>query len=156
MRSLHLVPSLTLFLLLTAACSSSDPTSPPAPGAATVTFEYRAATAPDLQVRARFPACFDGVGTTHIHPGWRNFARIDLITQGAMLWSIRFTDVPVGSEQRIRISDGNTCSATNPTGASTTNVFANGVLLARIVPTPGAGTEPGLAFTVAANGTVTP
>lgn len=36
------------------------------------------------------------------------------------------------------------------------NVFANGVLLTRIVDTPGNGTEPGLAFTVSASGGVTP
>ena len=46
--------------------------------------------------------------------------------------------------------------ATDPNGASTENVFANGILLTDIVGTPGNGTEPGLAFTVAADGTVTP
>lgn len=45
---------------------------------------------------------------------------------------------------------------TDPNGASTMNVFANGVLLTRIVDTPGNGTEPGLAFTVSASGGVTP
>ena len=70
-------------------------------------------------------------------------------------WQITFDDVPVDSEQRIRISDPNACR-TDPNGASTTNIFANGVLLTRVVDTPGNGTEPGLAFTVAAGGVVTP
>jgi hypothetical protein len=43
-----------------------------------------------------------------------------------------------------------------PAGAATRNVFANDVLLVEIVPTPGSGTEPGLALAVAANGRVTP
>lgn len=62
--------------------------------------------------------------------------------------------MPVGSEQRIRVGDPNTC-AENPTGASTEDVTANGVLLTRIVDTPGSGIEPGLAFSAAADGTVT-
>ena len=36
------------------------------------------------------------------------------------------------------------------------NVLGNDVLLVDTVPTPGSGTEPGLAFTVDADGTVTP
>ena len=122
---------------------------------ATVNFVYRAATTTDPDVQAMFPDCVSGVGLTHIHPGWRGFARVFMSAFGAMEWRISFVDVPVGSEQRIRISDPNTC-ALNPTGASTENVFANGVLLERIVDTPGAGTEPGLAFTVDANGNVQP
>jgi hypothetical protein len=35
-------------------------------------------------------------------------------------------------------------------------VSANGTLLTRVVDTPGNGIEPGLAFEVAANGSVTP
>ena len=63
--------------------------------------------------------------------------------------------VQVGSEQRIRISDPNAC-ALNATGASTDGVSANGTLLTRVVDTPGSGVEPGLAFEVAADGSVTP
>ena len=70
-------------------------------------------------------------------------------------WEITFTDVPFGSEQRIRISDPNACSL-NATGASTEGVSANGTLLIRVVDTPGSGIEPGLAFVVAADGSVTP
>ena len=84
-----------------------------------------------------------------------DFSRIDMTAVGSDRWEITFSDVPVGFEQRIRISDPNTC-ATDPNCASTQNVFANGVLLTRVVDTPGNGTEPGLAFAVATDATVTP
>ena len=74
---------------------------------------------------------------------------------GADLWQITFTDVPVAERLSIRVSDPNVC-AENPTGAATEQVFANDVRLVDIVPTPGTGTEPGLAFTVDAGGGVTP
>ncbi len=81
--------------------------------------------------------------------------RIDLQPVGLDRWQITFDDVPVEQSQSIRVSDGNVCNE-NPTGAATRNVFANNVLLTQIVPTPGSGTEPGLAFTVNRNGVVTP
>lgn len=121
-----------------------------------MSFEYRAATAPDPQVQAAFPSCFSLVGNTHIHPSWRSFARISLGAQGAALWTRTFDDAPFEVELSIRVSDRNTCSSTNPTGAATENVFANGVRLVRIVPTPGTGVEPGLAFTLQPDGTVIP
>lgn len=74
---------------------------------------------------------------------------------GGDRWEIAFSDVPVNARQSIRVSDGNACDQ-NPTGAATRNVSANDVLLTQIVPTPGSGTEPGLAFTAAADGRVTP
>jgi hypothetical protein len=96
-----------------------------------------------------------GVGRAHIHPSWRSFARIDMTAVGADRWEISFSDVPMNARQSIRVSDGN-ASDQNATGAATRNVFANDVLLADVVPTPGSGTEPGLAFTVSANGRVAP
>ena len=74
---------------------------------------------------------------------------------GADLWQITFTDVPIDMRLALRVSDPNVCTE-NPTGAATQNVFAGDVLLVDIVPTPGSGTEPGLALTVSADGTVTP
>lgn len=96
-----------------------------------------------------------GVGRTHIHPSWRKFERVDLMAAGAERWEITFADVPVTQRLAIRISDGNACDE-NPTGAATRDVFANDVRLLEVVPTPGSGTEPGLALTVAADGRVTP
>lgn len=120
-----------------------------------VEFRYLAATAIDEDVQAAFPQCVSGVARTHIHPSWRSFDRINLMAMGAGEWRIAFNDVPVGIEDRIRISDPNACD-TDPNGASTENVRANGVLLVRVVTTPGNGLEPGLAFAVAADGVVTP
>ncbi len=134
-----------------------DPSGPEPSGAVTVTvqFVYAASTATDPEVAANFPQCVQGVSVTHIHPSWRGYPAIPLTAVGAERWEISFSDVPVGGEQRIRISDPNTC-ALNPTGASTEGVSANGTLLTRIVDTPGSGIEPGLAFRAAADGTVTP
>ena len=141
---------------LSLGCSGGGGSNPAAPvPTARVEFVYRSATATDAAVRAAFPDCVAAVGVTHIHPGWRDFVRISLTRVGGDRWEITFTDVPVGSEQRIRISDPNSCDS-DPNGASTDNVFANDVRLTRIVDTPGNGVEPGLAFSVAVDGTVTP
>ena len=123
--------------------------------AATVVFSYAASAATDPAVAAMFPECVQGVNVTHLHAGWHDFQAFALTAMGPDRWEITFTDVPVGSEQRIRISDPNTC-ALNATGASTEGVSANGTALTRVVDTPGNGIEPGLAFEVAADGSVTP
>ena len=74
---------------------------------------------------------------------------------GTELWRITLTDVPIGVRLSIRVSDPNVCTE-NSTGAATRNVSANDIRLVEVVPTPGTGTEPGLAFTVVAGGGVTP
>ena len=125
------------------------------PEFATVVFSYIAPTATGPAVAAMFPQCVQGVNVTHLHAGWSDFQAFPLTAMGPNRWEITFINVPVGSEQRIRISDPNTC-ALNATGASTEGVSANGTLLTRVVDTPGTGIEPGLAFEVAANGSVTP
>ena len=133
--------------------SESSPTAPTT--TATVRFDYRAATSLNANLPASTQACVNGVGRTHIHPSWREFARVEMQAIGTDLWQITFTDVPSAARLSIRVSDANVCTD-NPTGAATRNVFANDVLLVDIVPTPGSGTEPGLAFTVDVDGTVTP
>ncbi len=122
---------------------------------ATVEFVYLASTTIDPAVQSAFPGCVGGAGMTHIHPSWRGFNRINMTPVGAARWEISLSDVPIDQFLRIRVSDPNVC-ADNPTGAATTNVSANGVLLTEIVDTPGTGTEPGLGFRVNANATVTP
>jgi len=147
----------TLLAVLSAGCDGSgSPTAPRSPAGpqATVTITYLAATAADPAV-AQFTACIDAVGPTHIHPGWRGFVRVILPAFPPDRFEITFSDVPVGNRQSLRISDRNACD-TDPNGASTENVFANGTRLTDVVDTPGNGAEPGLAFTVAADGTVTP
>ncbi len=146
---------LLALVLALGGCDDDDSPSGPEPTTATVRFEYRASTAPRTDLPPSAQACVTGVGRTHIHPSWRNFARIDLTPVGADRWMISFADVPVNVRLSIRVSDGNVCDQ-NPTGAATGNVFANDVLLTEIVPTPGSGTEPGLAFTVNTSGRVTP
>lgn len=140
---------------LVGACDDQESPSSPTSLTATVRFVYRASTSPRTDLPASTRDCVSGVGRTHIHPGWRSFARIDMTAAAADLWEITFSDVPVGSRQAIRVSDGNVCDE-NPTGAATQNVFANDVLLTEIVDTPGSGTEPGLALTVSSGGRVTP
>ena len=147
---------LLMMILSLTACGSNGPSGLPAtPNVATVRFVYMGGTEIDPLVAQQFPDCVQGVGQTHIHPSWANFTRIDMEIADENRWEITFQNVPIDDEQRIRISDPNVC-ARNPTGASTEGVMANGVLLTRIVDTPGSGIEPGLAFTVAPDGTVTP
>jgi len=122
---------------------------------ATVVFSYSAATSTDPSVAAMHSQCAQGVNVTHLHAGWRNFQAFALTAVAPDRWEITFTDVPVGFEQRIRISDPNSCTL-NATGASTEGVSANGILLTRVVDTPGSGIEPGLAFEVEADGSVSP
>jgi hypothetical protein len=51
------------------------------------------------------------------------------------------------------VNDQNACDE-NPTGAVTRNVLVNDIRLVQNATTPGNGDEPGFAFTIAANGTV--
>lgn len=162
MNGLREVFVIVIASILAVGCGSTEPSSSPtAPtsstgaAAATARFVYRASTSPRTDLPASTQSCVQGVGRTHIHPSWRGFERIDMTAVGADRWEISFSDVPTNARQSIRVSDGNACDE-NPTGAATRNVFANDVLLVEIVPTPGSGTEPGLAFTVASNGRVTP
>ena len=136
-------------------CNGDPSPTGPSTTTASVRFDYRAATALNANLPALTQACVSGVGRTHFHPSWRGFARIEMQAVGADLWQITFTDVPIDERVSLRVSDPNVCTE-NSTGAATRNVFANDVLLVEIVPTPGSGTEPGLAFTVGANGIVTP
>ena len=149
----HSIPYVAALIL---ACDANDPNGI-GPGVSTVTVEfvYLASTTIDPAVQNAFPSCISGVGVTHIHPSWRGFVRVTMRAATSDRWEIGFDDVPVGDFLRIRISDPNVC-ADNPTGAATQNVSANGVALTDIVDTPGSGIEPGLGFSVTADGRVTP
>lgn len=153
----RLIVLLTVAGTLACGTDSSSTDSSIAPGATaatvTVTFVYRASTIPRTDLPAALASCVSGVGRTHIHPSWRSFGRIEMTPIGTEQWEISFSDVPAGVRNSVRVSDGNACDE-NPTGAATRNVFANGIVLSEIVPTPGSGTEPGLAFTVSADGRV--
>lgn len=146
-------PLLTLGVVLSAACDDERRPTEPTATIASVEIVYLAPTRPMLP--AAVDACVRGVGATHVHPSWRNFAAFTMRVAGPERFESTFDDVPVSQRVSIRVSDANACLE-NATGAATRNVFANGVLLTAIVTTPGSGPEPGLAFTVAPGGRVQP
>jgi hypothetical protein len=98
-------------------------------------------------------ACVAGVGATHAHPSWRNFAAVPLQPVPPDRYQLTFDDVPVGVRVSFRINDQNSCDE-NPTGAVTREVFANDVRLVQNATTPGNGDEPGFSMTVTANGMI--
>jgi hypothetical protein len=136
--------------LATLACSSG-PSSPST--ATTVRVVFVGATARRADLPASAQACVNGVGATHIHPSWRNFEAIPLQPVPPDRYEISFTDVPVSARVSFRVNDQNACDQ-NPTGAVTRNVFVNDVRLIQNTTTPGNGDEPGFAFAMAPNGTV--
>jgi len=150
----HPLTALLLATSLLAGCSG-DGSGPTSPRTTTVQFVYLSSTTVDPAVRAAFPSCVNAVGRTHIHPSWQDFRLVAFDPQPPDRFTLTFTDVPIDNENQIRVSDPNACD-THVTGASTVGVFANNVMLTRIVDTPGSGIEPGLSFRVNANGTVTP
>jgi len=96
----------------------------------------------------------DGVGVTHAHPGWQNFAAVPLTAVPPDRYEITFSNVPINARVAFRINDQNFCDQ-NLTGAVTRNVSANDVDLVQNTTTPGNGAEPGFAIMVSASGRVT-
>jgi len=138
--------------LATLACSSGPP-SPTSSSAAIVRIVFMGATARRSDLPASAQACVNGVSATHIHPSWRNFEAIPLQPVPPDRYEISFTDLPLGARVAFRVNDQNACDE-NPTGAVTRNVLVNDVRLIQNTTTPGNGDEPGFAFTMAPNGTV--
>lgn len=147
MKRVVLVAGVGLAMLT--RCAEPEPEEVAPPKKAEVTFVYKASTERNLEVAD----C--GVGETHIHPSWQSYEKVNFTAYGPMEWRRTFSGVPVGERLRIRVSDANHCDR-DPNGASTENVFANGVLLTKIVDTPGTGIEPGLSLLVEEDGTVRP
>jgi hypothetical protein len=133
-------------------CDNGDGPSSPS-GTATVRIVFLGSTARRTDLPASAQACVDGVGVTHTHPSWRNFAAISLQPVPPDRYEITLTDVPVDTQVSFRVNDQNSCDQ-NPTGAVTRNVRANDVELVQNTTTPGNGPEPGFAITVSAGGTV--
>jgi hypothetical protein len=129
--------------------SSTTPTS----SAATVRVVFRGSTTLRSDLPASAQECVSGVGTTHMHPSWRNFATVPLQAVPPDRYEITFSDVPVAMRVSFRVNDQNSCDQ-NPTGAVVRNVFANDVELAQNTTTPGNGDEPGFAFSVSASGRI--
>lgn len=135
---------------------AKTPSSPTGSGSTTPTVRIvlLGSTARRTDLPPSAQPCVNGVGATHIHPSWRNFASMPLQPVPPDRYEITFNDVPVRTRVSFRVNDQNSCDE-NPTGAVTRNVLANDVRLAQNTTTPGNGDEPGYAFTVAANGTIT-
>jgi hypothetical protein len=127
--------------------------SPDASTVATVRIVFLGSTTRRADLPASAQPCAAGVGSTHAHPSWRNFATVPLQPVPPDRYELTFTDVPVGTRVSFRINDQNSCDE-NPTGAVTRNVFANDVPIVQNTTTPGNGDEPGYSLIVATNGAV--
>lgn len=139
--------------LATLSCDEANgPPSPTMqPGSVRIVFMGSTARRADRPPSAQ--ACVDGVGATHTHPSWRNFVGIPLQPIPPDRYEIAFADVPVNTRVSFRVNDQNACDE-NPTGAVTRNVLVNDIRLIQNAATPGNGDEPGFAFTIAPNGTI--
>jgi hypothetical protein len=149
---IHALLIVALALAPIPGCSSS--TTAPASPFATVRIVFRGATAPRSDLPPSAQPCVAGVGATHTHPSWRNFAGIPLQPVPPDRYEITFDDVPVDTQVSFRINDQNFCDQ-NPTGAVLRNVFANDVDLRQNTTTPGNGDEPGFGFRASSSGRVT-
>ena len=149
---------LLAFFVGVAASACDEKTGPSSPTSAsrvaTVRIVLAGSTTRRFDLPASADACVNGVGVTHIHPSWRSFAAIPLQPVPPDRYEILLADVPVNTRVSFRINDQNSCDE-NPTGAVTRNVLANDIRLAQNTTTPGNGDEPGFAFIVSSNGTVT-
>jgi hypothetical protein len=147
-----------LIIAVAVALPACDDTSTPSligtgTSTTTVRIVFLGSTARRTDLPPSAQACVTGVGATHIHPSWRNFAGIPLQAFPPDRYEITFDDVPVATRVSFRVNDQNACDE-NPTGAVTRNILANGVRLTQNTTTPGNGDEPGYALMVAADGAV--
>jgi hypothetical protein len=143
-----------VLLLAAGLCAWTSCGSSTAPSSlATVRVVLMGATARRTDLPPSAQACVDGVGATHIHPSWRNFAASPLQAFPPDRYEISLDDVPVNARVSFRVNDQNSCDQ-NPTGAVTRNIFANNVRLVQNTTTPGNGEEPGYAFVVSGNGNI--
>jgi hypothetical protein len=149
-----LLPTIAAVATLTAPACDDDAPAAPSGSANSLRIVFAGSTTRRSNLPASAQACVSGVGVTHIHPSWRDFASIPLQPVPPDRYEITFTDVPIATRVSFRINDQNSCDE-NPTGAVTRNVFANDVRLLQNTTTPGNGDEPGYALTFAANGTIT-
>lgn len=152
MRS-RLLSAVTMSMAL-AACDETTAPSSVSTQSPPVEIVFLGVTAQRTDLPPSAQACLDGVGVTHIHPSWQQFASIPMQALPPDRYAIPFTNVPTGTRVSFRINDQNYCDQ-NPTGAVTRNVLVNGVPVAQNATTPGNGAEPGFAFTLSPNGTVT-
>ena len=146
-----LTASAALTLAMVGCDESSNPASPGQTGTVRIVLLGSTVRRTDLPPAAE--SCANGVGSTHTHPSWRNFAAIPLQPVPPDRYEISFNDVPINTRVSFRVNDQNSCDQ-NPTGAVTRNILVNDVRLLQNATTPGNGDEPGFAFMLAANGTL--
>ena len=144
---------ITVALAVTSLGCEDSPATPSDSTIATIQIVFLGSTTRRTDLPASAQACVNGVGPTHTHPSWREFAGIPLQALPPDRYAITFTDVPVGTRVSFRVNDQNFCDE-NPTGAVTRNILVNGVRLTQNATTPGNGDEPGYALTVSANGAI--
>ena len=154
MRAIGIGMAVALCLAGSGCDESSVPDSPSGSGLVVVRIVLLGSTTRRSDLPAAAQGCANGVGATHTHPSWRDFAAIPLQPLPPDRYEISFTDVPVNTRVSFRVNDQNFCDE-NPTGAATRNVLVNGVRLVQNATTPGNGDEPGFAFVVAPNGAIT-
>ena len=149
------VVTITPLISFTSLACDDVPSQSMGPAAlgATVRVIFDGETALDPTMPPATLVCVQGVGATHIHPSWRNFAGIPMLPVPPARYEIVLTDAPINTRLTFRVNDQNFCDE-NPTGAVTRNIIVNDVRLNQNATTPGTGDEPGFAFTVASDGTV--
>jgi hypothetical protein len=135
------------------ACDDASTAPSSQSGTATVRIVFLGSTTRRSDLPASALACVIGVGLTHTHPSWHDFAASPLRPVPPDRYEITFTDAPVDTRVSFRVNDQNACDE-NPTGAVTRNVFVNDARLIQNTTTPGSGDEPGFAFTIAPDGRI--
>jgi len=90
----------------TAGCNESSPSDSP-----TLQIVFRGSTTrrPDLPASAQ--ACLSGVGATHIHPSWHNYASTVLRALPPDRYEITLPDVPLDTRVSFRINDQSRAAA---------------------------------------------
>ena len=146
-------------ILALAACGDAGPTPPPPPDKAVVTFVY-ASRFPDACPNAQigiicYASCAHHVaplGLAALLPRWSDTS-LRLISDGPKRWTGTLFDAPVGVPLRVAVSDIDGCCFGDCQPATVHDLYANGVLLRRVV---GEGVAAELEFRVGPDGRVTP
>src|SRR5688572_32185818 len=89
----------------------------PTATSATVRVIFQGSTDRDPDLPPEALPCINGVGATHIHPSWRNFAAIPMVPVPPTRYEIVLTDAPINTRLTFRVNDQNFCDE-NPTGRS--------------------------------------
>jgi hypothetical protein len=153
------LPSTLSALVILAACDGTASRPTPPPDKAVVTFVY-ASRFPSVCPNAQFGSlCYAScahhvapLGLAALLPSWSD-SSLRLISDGPKRWTGTLFDVPVGVPLRVRVSDIDGCCFGDCQVATVHDLYANGVLLQRVV---GEGATAELEFRVGPDGAVIP